>query len=103
MTEKSHSEIEVLQTILEKLNKAEVKPVDVTIFNTEEVISIRRMMLTEEESKTLRAIIEYATGFKTAGKFLTWFKAAAMWVGWAVFGYMMLKGQVVDFIRGAKP
>ena len=103
MSEKSAHEIEVLQHILDKLNKSDVRPLDVTIFNTDEVASIRRMMLTEEEVKTLKSIIEYATGFKTAGKFFSWFKKVAIYIGWFVFGYMSLRGYLMDFIRSIKP
>ena len=105
MVDKTHhsDENEILQHILDKLNKAETKPEDVTIFGKDEVASIRRMMLTEEEAVTLRSLIEFATGFKTAGKFFNWFKKVAIYIGWFVFGYMSLKGYFMEFLKSVKP
>ena len=96
-------ETEILQHILEKLNHADAKPSEVYDFSQGEITSLRRIVFTEEEAKTLRSIIEFATGFKTAGKFFNWFRGIIIYIGWGVMAYVAFKTQFFEFLKGVKP
>jgi hypothetical protein len=88
------TELEVLNQILAKL-KAE----DVELFDKDEVKSLRRIMLTEEQAETLLSIIEFVMGLQTMARVASFARGFFTIVGVCIATWIAARAGLVDWIR----